>query len=713
MKNKATFGLIALIAVIGFSFAACSDGGDPVDGKKGVAPTITTATLQGGTVETAYSQTLVATGDTPITWSLDGGTSLPAGLNLTGAVIAGTPTTTGTSTFTVKATNAAGSDTKQLSIAIAAGGAPAITTANLPNGTVGTAYTHTLVATGDAPITWTIDSGALPDGLGIAGAVISGEPTTAGTSNFTVKAANAKGNVTKSLSITITGDDNGSDDGLSLETAIPLTENVWEDGNLTDTVRAVWYSFPVSSGTTYYVWWNGGYTGFGDGTKTADIDVRAVYEDDITATIFFWKNQGWTSATPVTANRNGTVYLTVRGNMDLSTRKGTFSIVYSRDSTRPSTGGIGGPTITPATLPNGTVGTAYSQTLSATGAATITWNLEIGALPTNLNLSTSGAITGTPTAAGTFSFTVKATNSDGSDTSQFTITIDDGGNPIIRVPIEMVQITGGTFTMGSPTTETDREKDETPHEVTLTGFSMGKYPVTQEQYEAVMESNPSAHQVGGFRASNLGGITDTSHFPVDQVSWYEALVFCNTLSMLEDLSPAYSMPDFNDSTDPADWGNVPTRSGDPNIELWNAVEIVADSTGYRLPTEAQWEYACRAGTETAYHTGNTISDNTGWYSANSNSRTHSVGGKQANAFGLYDMHGNVNEWCWDWFITSYYSSSPAQDPTGPVSVFNTVRVQRGGSFFDTAQYVRSAYRFNGNPRSGGYTVGFRIVRPEQ
>jgi hypothetical protein len=183
----------------------------------GTAPTITTATLPNGRVGTAYNRTVTATGERPITWSVESGT-LPTGLSLaeTTGVISGTPTTAATSTFTVKAANAMGSGTKQLSITItrAGGGgggttptirALTITTASLPNGTVETAYSQTVTATGTTPITWSIDSGSLPAGLNIASAtgVISGTPTTAGTSPFTVKATNAAGNATKLFSIVI------------------------------------------------------------------------------------------------------------------------------------------------------------------------------------------------------------------------------------------------------------------------------------------------------------------------------------------------------------------------------------------------------------------------------------------------------------------------------------------------------------------------------
>jgi formylglycine-generating enzyme required for sulfatase activity len=265
------------------------------------------------------------------------------------------------------------------------------------------------------------------------------------------------------------------------------------------------------------------------------------------------------------------------------------------------------------------------------------------------------------------------------------------GTLVIESPIKMVQIQGGTFTMGSPEDEPNRSEDETQHSVTLTGFSMGKYPVTQEQYLAVMGTNPS----------NYRNPSATKH-PVEKVTWYDALVFCNKLSVFEGLSPAYRI---SGSTDPATWGTGPITSN----ATWNAVEIVADSAGYRMPTEAQWEYACRAGTTTAYNTGATISDDTGWYKDNSDNRTHSVGEKPANAWDLYDMHGNVFEWCWDWYGT--YADGAQTNPTGAVS--GDKRVARGGSYYGDGEDMRSAFRDNYTPSTSLIDIGFRLVRPAQ
>ena len=264
--------------------------------------------------------------------------------------------------------------------------------------------------------------------------------------------------------------------------------------------------------------------------------------------------------------------------------------------------------------------------------------------------------------------------------------------------MQMVKIPAGTFTMGQTVIE--------EHSVTLSGFYMGKYQVTQEQYQAVMGTNPSSFD-GSTGEEPADGETQGKR-PVEMVSWYDALVFCNKLSIKEGLSPAYSI---SGSTDPATWGSVPTSSN----KTWNAVVIVAGSTGYRLPTEAQWEYACRAGTTTAYNTGDTISDDTGWYGSNSGDKTHEVGKKPANAWGLYDMHGNVWEWCWDWYGT--YPSTSQTDPMGASS--GEYRMVRGGGWNIIAEYLRSAIRYYYDPyvryyyyeNSGGIHLGFRLVRP--
>ena len=247
-----------------------------------------------------------------------------------------------------------------------------------------------------------------------------------------------------------------------------------------------------------------------------------------------------------------------------------------------------------------------------------------------------------------------------------------------------VRINGGTFTMGSPADGPECNGNEGPqHQVTVSDFYMGKYQVTQMEYHEVMGTNPSY-----FKGDNL---------PVEQVSWYDAVEYCNKLSLKEGLTPAYT---------------INKKQRDPNNKnvfdkkkwtiTWNR-----GANGYRLPTEAEWEYACRAGTTTAYNTGESISDNTGWYNNNSGRKTHPVGQKPANTWGLYDMHGNIYEWCWDWYGS--YSDAEQSDPAGAAA--GEYRVNRGGSWYYSASYMRSAFRFYFNPLSRYYIFGFRLVHP--
>ena len=280
------------------------------------------------------------------------------------------------------------------------------------------------------------------------------------------------------------------------------------------------------------------------------------------------------------------------------------------------------------------------------------------------------------------------------DTANYN-TVTDNVSIRIQISVETTSIPAGTFTMGSPGTETGRYGDETQWQVTLSSFRMEKYAVTQRQYEAVMGENPSYFKTNADEGENQ------ERRPVETVSWYDTLVFCNKLSMLEGLTPAYRI---GGKTDPDEWGPIPTGMN----AAWNSVEIVGGSSGYRLPTAAQWEYACRAGTTTPWHSGENGDDlgDYAWITNNSDRKTHEVGLKKPNAWGLYDMHGNVSEWCWDWY--GPYPSEAQTNPMGAPS--GSGRVIRGGGWNGSAQIVRSAYRGHPSPYNRVNFLGFRLVR---
>ena len=272
-------------------------------------------------------------------------------------------------------------------------------------------------------------------------------------------------------------------------------------------------------------------------------------------------------------------------------------------------------------------------------------------------------------------------------------TLKEGVNVVVSF-VAMVRVAGGAFTMGS--FDGPDYNAEPPHTVTLTqDFFMGKYEVTQAEYEAVTGTNPSFFTIAN-NSPVAAGETDARR-PVEQVSWYDAVEFCNKLSEKEGLQTVYTIS-----------GRTPA-AGYPIIDA--AVTADGSKDGYRLPTEAQWEYACRAGTKTAWYSGET-DNNLGdyaWYNANSGNMTHEAGKKTPNAWGLYDMHGNVLEWCWDWYKAYPYPAEAQTDPEG--ASVGSGRVFRGGSWDAPAWHARSAYRDGLLPDHRDHFLGFRVLRP--
>jgi formylglycine-generating enzyme required for sulfatase activity len=254
---------------------------------------------------------------------------------------------------------------------------------------------------------------------------------------------------------------------------------------------------------------------------------------------------------------------------------------------------------------------------------------------------------------------------------------------------EMVHINGGTFQMGSDNEYDYGSNYEKPvHTVRITSFYMAKYPVTQKEWIAIMGDNPSE-----FKGDTL---------PVENVNWYEAVEYCNRLSQREGLTPVYTI-----NKDQQDSNNKNESDKLKWTVTWNR-----NASGYRLPTEAEWEYAARGGNgspgDYTYSGSNNV-DEVAWYGENSAGSTQEVGTKKPNGLGLYDMSGNIGEWCWDWFDYDYYKNSPRSDPLGASS--GSLRAWRGGSWRVPVYSSRSTSRFFGDmPLQRDY-IGFRLVRP--
>ncbi len=236
--------------------------------------------------------------------------------------------------------------------------------------------------------------------------------------------------------------------------------------------------------------------------------------------------------------------------------------------------------------------------------------------------------------------------------------------------VEMSQIPGGRFSMG----DKEGDVDEVPHRVSIDSFNIDRFLVTQEEYEKVM-------------GENIARWTGKKN-PVEQVRWSDAVHYCNNRSRQEGLQPCY------------------------DTETW---KCNFDIKGYRLPTEAEWEYVCRAGTTTKFFFGKNPNElkNFSWFKENSGGRPRPVGQKLPNPWSIFDLYGNVWEWCNDFYKVDYYQESPEKNPKGPE--FGDNKVLRGGSWDSETNQCRSSYRYNEVP---GYTdicfgydiYGFRCVK---
>jgi formylglycine-generating enzyme required for sulfatase activity len=376
-------------------------------------------------------------------------------------------------------------------------------------------------------------------------------------------------------------------------------------------------------------------------------------------------------------------------------------------------------TVAPANATDKSVTWASSNEAAVTVAAGVVTAVAAG--NATITVTTGGGKADGQPATATCAVTVKSTSNG--------LLIDD-----------MKWIESGTFLMGSPVTEQGHYDfydptftDETQHPVTLTqGFYMSQYQVTHAEFEDVMGFNPGYWLGEGDEPGDYDLDFDNwDDCPIDSVSWYDALVYCNIMSEKAGLTPAYTLTDIG-------YYYYPGTIGEATVEInWNA-------NGYRLPTEAEWEYACRAGTTTPFYTGETILSSTyegPWWAptgvdygdANFDGSWYPYGGVEereyisvplpvgscpANPWGLYDMHGNMEDWCWDWYDADHYADGAARtDPKGPAEPVLDIdgkirKVCRGGSYWCGGSEVRSAYRASSwNPGVPFITNGFRLVLP--
>ena len=292
---------------------------------------------------------------------------------------------------------------------------------------------------------------------------------------------------------------------------------------------------------------------------------------------------------------------------------------------------------------------------------------------------TNNIITWTTTTADIGKHLVKLKATDGKDTTELNFTITVVSQNVNSEGMVLVPSKGKSFLMG--TNELIGQADERPaHNITFTyNFFMDTTEVTQKSYIALLGVNPSH-----FKGDKL---------PTEKATWYDAVLYMNARSKRDGKDTVYTYTSVI---------GVPGNG-------CKLVEVKIDYTknGYRLPTEAEWQYACRAESNTRYYWGNSINNDFCWYNANSGGKTHAVGSKKPNTFGLYDMNGNVWEWCNDWYGEDYYKNSPKENPQGPLNGAHRVRL--GGCFNNEPSHLRTVNRDYYDPAISFNFFGFRAV----